>query len=102
MSAEEPQFYFSVARRPDLVNTADLNGVPVMHPIEHYAMNNSVALSGPAVVDSFSPDSISCSVQDPDALQLSSKSRVDLEFLKGGGGGSFSVIIPKTTSNCMF
>ena len=66
-----------MARRPDIVNTAALNGNPVTHSIQHYIMNNSVASShamGAAIVDEFSPEAvgteISC-MENPAVLQLS-------------------------------
>ena len=39
---EQPRFFFTVAQRPDIVNTAFLDGNPVSRSFTYHSVNNSV------------------------------------------------------------
>ena len=77
MAAEEPEYYFAVARQPDLVNTALLDGNDVFRLIRYFSMSNSVATTsivGRNIAEEIlSPASLGvvCSAQIPGAISLS-------------------------------
>ena len=73
----EPEYYFVVARQPDIVNTAVLNGARVTHDITVRVIQNSIATEtvefGVDVTSPLRPSDIgglNCVSLDQDALVI--------------------------------
>ncbi len=85
VASEVPRYFFAVARQPDIVNTARLNGIPVTHSVQYFTLNNSVDtlnLTGRDAINEITSGSalnINCMTQDSTAIRLLGKSERQLD-----------------------
>lgn len=86
MVADAPEYFFSVARQPDIVNTARLNGVDVSRSISYLVMNTSVATRSSLEINiteqTASPASLGVECQAPSEILLSGSYLTALKFMR--------------------